>query len=122
MIFRLFDFSVFAPLFDFSGFWHFSDFFDFSRQIAKTKLFDFSAFRAIFAFLRLNPSTALRNHGRQKGCLIKRKGQPALEVTLNLVQGCPLISREQGLRLLAEYEAIKDKGGISFGQASMIGK
>ena len=47
---------------------------------------------------------------RKKGCIIKRKGQPALEVVL--AKGCPLISKEQGLCLLAEYEALKDQGGL----------
>ena len=56
---------------------------------------------------------------RKKGCIIKRKGQPALEVVL--AKGCPLISKEQGPCLLAEYEALKDQGGLSTGKASMLG-
>ena len=56
---------------------------------------------------------------RKKGCIIKRKGQPALEVVL--AKGCPLISKEQGLCLLAEYEALKDQGGLPPGKASMLG-
>ena len=42
--------------------------------------------------------------------MIKRKGQPALEVTL--VKGCPLIPTEQGLRLLAEYRPFGTKEAL----------
>ena len=66
---RFFDFSVFffSPLFNFSGLALFGTFRDFSTfrlfsPNCQNKTFDFSAFRAIFAFLRLNPSTAFRNH------------------------------------------------------------
>ena len=47
---------------------------------------------------------------RKKGCVVKRRGQPSLDVTI--VKGCPLISREQGLSLLAEYESLLDQGKI----------
>ena len=42
-----------------------------------------------------------------------------MEVTI--VKGFPLISKEKGLLLLAEYEALKDQGGISEGKASTLG-
>ena len=39
---------------------------------------------------------------KKKGCVIRRKGDAPLPVTV--VKGCPLIPRELGLRLLDEYE------------------
>ena len=45
---------------------------------------------------------------KPKGCVIRRPGQTPLAVTV--VKGCPLICREEGLRLLNEYEALKKKG------------
>ena len=47
---------------------------------------------------------------RRKGCVIKRRGKPALEVTVR--KGCPLVSKEQGLKLLQEYEALRELGDI----------
>ena len=47
---------------------------------------------------------------RKKGCVIKRRGKPPLEVTV--CKGCPLVSREQGLKLLQEYEAPRELGDI----------
>ena len=47
---------------------------------------------------------------KKKGCIIKRKHQPPLDVTI--VKGCPLVSREQGLQLLAEYEALQELGQL----------
>ena len=47
---------------------------------------------------------------RKKGCVIKRKGEASLLVTV--IKGCPLIPREVGLRLLDEYESLRDCGEI----------
>ena len=47
---------------------------------------------------------------RKKGCVIRRKGEASLPVTV--VKGCPLIPREVGLRLLDEYESLRDCGEI----------
>ena len=55
---------------------------------------------------------------KKKGCAVKRRGQPALDVTI--LKGCPLISREQGLSLLAEYESLLDKGEIPAIKASSL--
>ena len=45
---------------------------------------------------------------RKKGCKIRHPSRGALEVTV--VKGCPLISRELGLEILSEYEALKSHG------------
>ena len=48
---------------------------------------------------------------KKKGCVIRRKGEAPLPVTV--VKGCPLIPRELGLRLLDEYECLRNTGQIS---------
>ena len=55
---------------------------------------------------------------KKKGCIVKRRGQSALDVTI--VKGCPLISKEQGLSLLAEYEALLDKGELPMVKTSSV--
>ena len=48
---------------------------------------------------------------RRKGCRIKHPTKGLLEVTV--VKGCPLIPKEVGLTLLAEYEArLRSEGGL----------
>ena len=47
---------------------------------------------------------------RRKGCIIQRGKEASLEV--KVVKGCPLISREVGLRLLDEYEVMRESGGL----------
>ncbi|CAE7193732.1 RE1 [Symbiodinium natans] len=47
---------------------------------------------------------------RKRGCKIKKASGSRLDV--KVVKGCPLISREDGLRLLEEYEARKENPGI----------
>ena len=43
---------------------------------------------------------------KRKGCIIRHPQCGKLEVSV--VKGCPLISREEGLRLLREYESLQD--------------
>ncbi|CAE7521159.1 RE2 [Symbiodinium sp. CCMP2592] len=45
---------------------------------------------------------------KKKGCLITHPRDGRLRV--QVVKGCPLIPRDDGLRLLREYEGLKDKG------------
>ena len=47
---------------------------------------------------------------KRKGCVIQRAGQAPLEV--KVVKGCPLIPKEVGLRLLDEYESMREVGGL----------
>ena len=47
---------------------------------------------------------------KKKGCVIRRGGEPPLEV--KVVKGCPLIARDCGLQLLEEYEGLKDAGSL----------
>ena len=47
---------------------------------------------------------------RKKGCVIQKPGAASLEV--KVVKGCPLIPREVGLRLLDDYEALREGGNL----------
>ena len=47
---------------------------------------------------------------KKKGCVIRKPREGVLEV--KVVKGCPLISREVGLQLLDEYEALRESGGL----------
>ena len=42
--------------------------------------------------------------------MISRRGEAPLKV--KVVKGCPLIPTDQGLRLLQEYEAVKEQGTL----------
>ena len=57
------------------------------------------------------PAKYLGLSWKKKGCVIRRKGENPLPVSL--VKGCPLIPREMGLRLLDEYESLRTTGEIS---------
>ena len=48
---------------------------------------------------------------KKKGCVIRRRGEAPLQV--KVVKGCPLIPREEGLRLLEEYEERQASGGLA---------
>ena len=47
---------------------------------------------------------------KKKGCSIKRKGEASLQV--KVVKGCPLVPKEKGLQLLAEYEGLKGQSDL----------